>query len=54
MYLVKLGVVHAEQVLLIADGVPWIWQRIPLLLERLGLPKERLIEVIDYYHASGD
>ena len=45
--------VHAEQVLLIADGAPWIWQRIPVLLKRLGLPKERLIEVIDFYHANG-
>ncbi|MDJ0708705.1 MAG: ISLre2 family transposase [Leptolyngbyaceae cyanobacterium MO_188.B28] len=53
MYLVKLGVAHAEQVLLIADGASWIWQRIPVLLERLGLPQERLIEVIDFYHASG-
>jgi hypothetical protein len=52
MYLVKLGVVHAQQVLLLADGAPWIWQRIPALLERLGLPKDRLIELIDFYHAS--
>jgi hypothetical protein len=32
MYLVKLGVVHADQILLVADGAPWIWQRIPDLL----------------------
>jgi hypothetical protein len=37
MYLVKFGVVHATQVLLVADGASWIWQKIhqhlnPLLL----------------------
>jgi hypothetical protein len=52
MYFVKLGVVHANQVLLVADGAPWIWQRIPALLERLGLAKEQIIELIDFYHAA--
>lgn len=52
MYLVKLGVVHAKQVLLVADGALWIWQRIPALLKRLGLKAEQLIELIDFYHAA--
>lgn len=52
MYFVKLGVVHATQVLLVADGAPWIWQRIPALLKRLGLQTEQLIELIDFYHAA--
>lgn len=52
MYLVKLGVVHAKQVLLLADGALWIWQRIPALLKRLGLSKEQIIELIDFYHAA--
>jgi hypothetical protein len=52
MYLVKLGIVHATQVLLLADGAPWIWQRIPALLQRLGVSSERIIELIDFYHAS--
>jgi hypothetical protein len=52
MYLVKLGVVHAHQVLLVADGAPWIWQRIPALLKRLGLVPEQIIELIDFYHAA--
>jgi hypothetical protein len=52
MYLVKLGIVHASQVLLVADGAPWIWQRIPALLKRLGLCAEQIIELIDFYHAS--
>jgi hypothetical protein len=52
MYLVKLGVVHAQLVLLVADGAPWIWQRIPALLKRLGLCAEQIIELIDFYHAA--
>jgi hypothetical protein len=52
MYLVKLGVVHASQVLLVADGAPWIWQRIPALLKRLGLSAEQIVELIDFYHAA--
>jgi hypothetical protein len=52
MYLIKLGVVHANQVLLVADGALWIWQRIPALLKRLGLKAEQLIELIDFYHAA--
>lgn len=52
MYLVKLGVVHASLVLLVADGAPWIWQRIPALLKRLGLCTEKIVELIDFYHAA--
>lgn len=52
MYLVKLGIAHANSVLLLADGAPWIWQRIPALLQRLGVSVERLVELIDFYHAT--
>jgi hypothetical protein len=52
MYLVKMGIVHASQVLLLADGAIWIWQRIPALLKRLGLSDEQIIELIDFYHAA--
>jgi hypothetical protein len=52
MYLVKLGIVYATEVLVIADGAPWIWQRLPALLERLGLAPEKIIELIDFYHAA--
>jgi hypothetical protein len=52
MYFIKLGVVHANQVLLVANGAPWIWKRIPSLLKRLGLESEQIIEVINFYHAT--
>ena len=52
MYCVQLGIIHAQEVLLVADGAHWIWKRIPALLKRLGLAPEKLIELIDFYHAS--
>jgi hypothetical protein len=52
MHLVRLGIRHAAQVLFLADGAPWMWERIPALLRRLGCPDERLIELLDFYHAT--
>jgi len=52
MHLVRLGICHAAQVLFLADGALWMWERIPALLLRLGLPADRLIELLDFYHAT--
>lgn len=52
MHCVRLGLIHAQQVLLVADGAEWIWTRIPTMLERLGVESERVIELIDFYHAT--
>jgi hypothetical protein len=52
MHLVRLGIRHAAQVLVLADGALWMWERIPALLLRLGLPADRLIELLDFYHAA--
>jgi hypothetical protein len=52
MHLVRLGVHLAEQVLLLADGASWIWDRIPALLQRLGCPQEKIITLFDFYHAT--
>ena len=53
MHLVRLGIRQARSVLLIGDGAPWIWLRIPALLHRLGCPAEIIFEAIDFYHAAG-
>ncbi len=52
MHLHRLGLQHCAQVLLLADGALWIWKEIPLLLQRLGCPAERLIQLLDFYHAT--
>lgn len=50
-YLSQLNLSEADQVLFIADGAPWIWNRIPGLIKRLGLAPDQVHELIDFYHA---
>ena len=33
-YLIRLGIEEAYQVILVGDGAPWIWERIPNLLKK--------------------
>ncbi|WP_236104228.1 ISLre2 family transposase, partial [Sphaerospermopsis reniformis] len=51
MYLVRLGISQAKQVLFIADGAEWIWKHIPPLLDRLGCPSETY-QLFDFYHVT--
>jgi hypothetical protein len=50
-YLQRLEITKADQVLFIADGAPWIWKRVPLLVQTLGLAVEQVHELLDFYHA---
>jgi hypothetical protein len=50
-YLQRLEITQADQVLFIADGAPWIWKRVPLLVHALGLAAEQVHELLDFYHA---
>lgn len=52
MHLIRLGVNRAKQILFVADGATWIWERIPPLLKYLGCQKEQTIALLDFYHAS--
>ncbi len=51
-YLQRLRITEADQVLFIADGAPWIWKRVPLLVNALGLAAEQVHELLDFYHAA--
>lgn len=51
MHLVRLGIQGCQCVLLIADGARWIWNKIPPLLEKLGVPTAKLYQLFDFYHA---
>lgn len=51
-YLSRLDIAKAERVQILADGAPWIWNQVRALLQRLGLESGRLVETLDYYHAS--
>lgn len=50
-YLKKLKVETATEVLFIADGADWIWNRAKSILLKLGVPTDKISEAVDYYHA---
>lgn len=50
-YLGQLGIEKADRILFTADGAKWIWNRIPDLVEALGLCAEQVYELLDFYHA---
>jgi hypothetical protein len=51
-YLVALNVGCAAQVVVVADGAPWIWARLRTTLLGLGVDGDKIMEVLDFYHAS--
>lgn len=51
-YLRLLGAAHAQQVEFISDGADWIWERVDRLVSQAEIPQERLVLVLDFYHAS--
>lgn len=50
-YLQRLEITQADHVLFVADGAAWIWKRVPLLVQALGLAAEQVYELLDFYHA---
>jgi hypothetical protein len=50
-YLQRLEITSADQVLFIADGAPWIWKRVPSLVQALRLKVHQVYELVDFYHA---
>lgn len=50
-YLQQLEIAKASEILFIADGALWIWNRVRETLESLAVPPEKIVEAVDYYHA---
>lgn len=50
-YLEALDISKAREVICVGDGAKWIWERAASLLVNLGVPSDRVKEVIDWYHA---
>lgn len=50
-YLGALGVHEAKQVIFVADGAKWIWHRTFWLWAAVGLAPDKVVEVVDWYHA---
>src|SRR4029434_581181 len=51
-YLRLLSAASAEVVEFIADGAEWIWKRVELLRTLAEIPAAKVVEVMDFYHAS--
>lgn len=51
-YLCFIGAHLAAEVLILADGGEWIWNRIPELLEKTGIERSKVTEVLDFYHVA--
>ena len=51
-HLQGLEIQHAKQVQIVADGALWIWNRLKERLLSLGVSEEKIIETVDFYHAS--
>ncbi len=51
-YVRLLGAAYADVVELIADGAEWMWHRVERLSRLAEIPAAKLVEVLDFYHAS--
>lgn len=49
-HLYRLGIAQAEQIVLIGDGAPWIWNNIPDLLSELGCSSPQVTQILDTSH----
>jgi hypothetical protein len=52
MHLHRLGAAQAEVVVFLADGAPWIWERLVWVAKRVGLRVEQWHFVLDFWHAA--
>lgn len=52
MHLHRLGAAQAASVSFVADGAPWIWDRVSTIVSRAGLKEVTIHEVLDCCHAA--
>ena len=51
-YLKNLEIDKALEVQFIADGATWIWNRAQSMLLKLGVAPHKIVETLDYFHAT--
>jgi hypothetical protein len=51
-YLRQLDIQEDDQILFIADGARWIWNRVSALFKALNLKSEQCWQLIDFFHAT--
>jgi hypothetical protein len=47
-HLHRLGAAQAEGVVFVADGAPWVWERLEWVERRVGLAAEKAVRVLDW------
>jgi len=52
-YLKALGAHEARELIVVGDGARWIWDRVPTLVERVGISAKKVTQVIDWCHVVG-
>ena len=50
-YFIKLNIPSADLIMVVADGAPWIWKRMKSLLQQLEVPSDKIVELLDFFHA---
>ncbi|RPI53257.1 MAG: hypothetical protein EHM49_04535 [Deltaproteobacteria bacterium] len=50
-YMLEAGVVEAKEIVFVADGAHWIWDRIEILSHNLCIDRRKITQVVDFYHA---
>jgi hypothetical protein len=51
-HLHRLGAAQAAVVTFVADGAPWVWERLDWVERRVGLKPGRAVRVLDWCHAA--
>ena len=51
-HLQRLGAARAEVVVFVADGAPWVWDRLNWVQQRVGLTAGQTVRVLDWCHAG--
>jgi hypothetical protein len=52
MHLHRLGAAQAEVVVFLADGAPWVWERLAWVAKRVGLRDQHWQVILDFWHAA--
>jgi len=50
--LCEIGAHEAAAWIVTGDGASWIWNRVPRLIEEVGYDKQKVTEIVDFYHAA--
>jgi hypothetical protein len=53
LHLHRLGAAQAEGVVFVADGAPWIWERLEWVRQRVGVEPSRCVGVLDWGQIRG-